>query len=640
MEELKNLIEKYYELFKGLPGDKPIVRANQINDAFEIVVLKIMYSKILGLTIDPSNIDEIRKYIVAPPDEGIDIFVQQNRGDESFFDVIQVKNQELSEDELKVAFDRMRRTINDYCKSPTYVKSENCRAILSESDLDKSQKGNCTYYVVHAGTLKDFPSKRKDEEVITATDLFYLSRNREEYVECDVLPIGPFVKYEEDSHGNEAVVCSLNGFDLAELCYKYYSTQIGCNILFGGNFREGLRSQRSKTHAHMDQTITKNPNMFWFYNNGITIIAESFDIDEAANQIRLEKFSIVNGAQTTSTLSDYLRQARMSRDEKAEGSLKQVKVLARILKIPNESDREEIAIYTNTQNAITSRDMVSRRPEQKALHDWLLNEDFPQIYVEIRRGSTIPSGFSSVFKHRKTDNEALAQLAYAFFLRRPHTAKDKKSSLFTIDYTVNQDETPVNETYDYVFHYDANNPEYNGVLFSHSKEEIDEALFVQYLYSEAKKYLKKYYEDNRDKAIEKRDQTSDAQLRQGYDARIESYEQYLDTIGVCMYYYLAMFSAISDAFSESRQDKHFDYDKYYSDATYRNNIAEEVGKLFLMQTSKLLIEGAKKNGKANMNNWVRGQKCQEEFLSQINDLMIQDLELGEKFAAFVASFMR
>ena len=34
------------------------------------------------------------------------------------------------------------------------------------------------------------------------------------------------------------------------------------------------------------------------------------------------------------------------------------------------------------------------------------------------------------------------------------------------------------------------------------------------------------------------------------NARIEPYEQCLDTIGVCMYYYLAVLSAISDVFSE------------------------------------------------------------------------------------------
>ena len=73
---MQELIKQYYDEFNGV-GTPSIVRAGQVNDAFEIVVLKILYGRLLDITIDKEHIDEIQKYIIAPPDSGIDIFVEK-----------------------------------------------------------------------------------------------------------------------------------------------------------------------------------------------------------------------------------------------------------------------------------------------------------------------------------------------------------------------------------------------------------------------------------------------------------------------------------------------------------------------------------------------------------------------------------
>ena len=57
----------------------------------------------------------------------------------------------------------------------------------------------------------------------------------------------------------------------------------------------------------MAKTIREEPEKFWFYNNGITIIAEDYNtITSAGSNGDIEKFvlknfSIINGAQTTSS---------------------------------------------------------------------------------------------------------------------------------------------------------------------------------------------------------------------------------------------------------------------------------------------------------------------------------------------------
>ena len=89
MKTIDELIDEFFTLFEGKPSVNSIVRNNTRNDAFELVVLKILYGKILDLQFDIEHIDELAKYIIAPPDEKIDIFIEKESGDEQYFDVIE-----------------------------------------------------------------------------------------------------------------------------------------------------------------------------------------------------------------------------------------------------------------------------------------------------------------------------------------------------------------------------------------------------------------------------------------------------------------------------------------------------------------------------------------------------------------------
>jgi hypothetical protein len=42
---IQEKIQEYYDLFKGLPSTKPIVRNNQTNDAFEILTYDLLFRK-------------------------------------------------------------------------------------------------------------------------------------------------------------------------------------------------------------------------------------------------------------------------------------------------------------------------------------------------------------------------------------------------------------------------------------------------------------------------------------------------------------------------------------------------------------------------------------------------------------------
>ena len=243
MKSLNELKKEYYEEFKGLPSDEPIVRNKQENDAFELVVLKVMYGKLLP-EFTKENATTFSKYIIAPPDGGIDIFFQHESGDESSFDVIQVKNSELDESSLKTCILNMKRTVDDYCRDPKLLKSESCKKILSESNLDKSNKNKCTYYIVHTGTVDDFSGSEENEKVITIKALDVIYKNKSELVDKDKIKINTSMEYGKPYDEYGAIVCSINGKDLADLCRTYYSTEAGRNLLHCRSRSPGPDRQR------------------------------------------------------------------------------------------------------------------------------------------------------------------------------------------------------------------------------------------------------------------------------------------------------------------------------------------------------------------------------------------------------------
>lgn len=643
--DIEKKLNEYYEQFKGIPSYAPIVRNNQKNDAFELVIFDILYSRELDFSIIKDNVDEISKYIIAPPDGGIDIFYEKASGDDYTFDVIQVKTGQLNGKELKSAILDMKRTIDDYCSDPNTISSKSCLDILSASNLDKSTKNNCEYYVVHTGDVTSFVGAKDDEHVLTLKQLEILANNISDKVDSDIFTVdrsNNMVTYDVSVNDYKAIICSINGYDLAVLNNKYYNTELGRNILFGQNLREQLNSKKSKTYKAMENTINNCPENFWFYNNGITIIADGLkeiEPDEkGVSKIQLIDFSIVNGAQTTSSLGLYLKEANSKGDKKAIENLKKVFVLTRILQVSDEDMQRDIAIYNNTQNPITSRDMVANREEQKKLNAWLLDDDYPQIYVEIRRGAKIPGNFNKAIAHRITTNEELAQIAYAAFFEAPFTAKDKKSALFNMDF--NQTEYTLNKTYHDIFYYDEAHPEKNGIIFKKSKIEIDEALFVEYLYKQCRGHLRKVYQSRiedqktqREGAIAESNESAVAKC----DSRITEYSSYLEIVGVCMFYFESLYYEFKAQFPH----KHirFDYDKFYSDKKFKKELVKDASNLFLTLTIRLLKSTAQEAGKGgNINNWVRGRACQEKFFQALGEELSTNMELEEKYDDFIERY--
>lgn len=631
MDILDNAIKIAYENFRGLPNGKPIVRENITHDAFALVVFETLYGQEFNISLNTTTATQLSKFIVAPPDGGIDIVVEHEDSDEYSYDFIQVKNSELSVVDVQQCLSYMERTVADYLRNPTLVDSIRLKEILSETNFDKSYKSNCKYIVVHKGDLNFFKGQKNNESVINKSALIALreclhnSNFRVPKEKFNSDSFNNFIIYDRIANPNEkAIMCNLCGYDLAKLANRYTNTSLGRNVLFGQNLRESL--VKSSTYEGMRDTINKTPDKFWFFNNGITIIADDYDTINEGNNIEsfvLENFSIINGAQTTSALGKFLKEAELNNDTEAIEKLKKVFVLARILKVKDDDFKSNIAIYNNTQNPITTRDMTSNRKEQNQLFQWLISGEAPNLYVEIRRGSKKPDNIR-LLKHQETTNTELAQLAFAGFMQKPSLAKDKKSTLFTCDNQ--QEKYTINEFYHSIFNFNSEKPPL-GILFQKKKGDIDELLFIQYLYKQSKRHLSNKYKK----------QIENLRTQIENSTREEDKQRYLDTIGkielsnsingICMFYCIALYYSYKAFFCNVDAGKVFDYEVFYSDSVFREKVITKFSQVFLSKTIEIIKASSATAG--NINNWIRSAKSEQPFMDKLQDELSTNIDTLE-----------
>lgn len=138
-------------------------------------------------------------------------------------------------------------------------------------------------------------------------------------------------------------------------------------------FKENIRGVLGDTtvNTEMLKTLEQEPEKFWFFNNGITIIAKEASknmVGGSGNdygQFSCRDLSIVNGAQTVSCIGKF--------GEKDPEKLVNVFVPAKIISLEgsNELFGQEITKANNRQNKVENSDFVSFDPEQTRLRDEL-----------------------------------------------------------------------------------------------------------------------------------------------------------------------------------------------------------------------------------------------------------------------------
>ncbi|SEV92393.1 AIPR family protein [Kaistella antarctica] len=186
------------------------------------------------------------------------------------------------------------------------------------------------------------------------------------------------MKYEEVNEMWKSAIFSVSGAWLKSL-YNSYEMD-----LFSANYRNflGISKRGRKRINHGIKNTTENePQNFWAFNNGITILTTKYLANpEDENETILEGISIINGAQTTGSI------AHSESDQ-----LDNVKVLCRVIESSDEKTISSIIEFNNTQNEITTWDKYSKNPEQERIA-----EEFSKL------------GYNYSFKRGFENNSALS----------------------------------------------------------------------------------------------------------------------------------------------------------------------------------------------------------------------------------------
>ena len=189
--------------------------------------------------------------------------------------------------------------------------------------------------------------------------------------------------------------------------------------------RDNVRKFKGVTNIINSNIIktAKNPNEcdnFFYYNNGLTVLCNKIRRAPLSNKqiITLEGMQVVNGGQTIRCL-DELKKDRIE-------NLENIYLLCRFYEIEDVDFSLNVAEYTNSQTAVTNRDIKSIDERQRKLQELINSKGY---FYQIKAKE-----FEKEKKEQVIDLEKIAQCLYAFDCESPAQARNNKKDIFSTKY--------------------------------------------------------------------------------------------------------------------------------------------------------------------------------------------------------------
>jgi len=189
--------------------------------------------------------------------------------------------------------------------------------------------------------------------------------------------------------------------------------------VFNENIRVYLRKHTRINKQIYSSIENREENFkFFFYNNGITAICDSYSHPNTDSPIvDLKNFQIVNGGQTIHSIYEAYKNG-------LEENIKNIYLLLRIYEVKEREIGQAIARFTNTQNPVRSRDVMANDAVQIKLQKELRRKGW---WYERKRYEYRDSRIDN---EKKIDAEKLGQVILSFYLEKPGSAKNKKQEIF------------------------------------------------------------------------------------------------------------------------------------------------------------------------------------------------------------------
>lgn len=142
---------------------------------------------------------------------------------------------------------------------------------------------------------------------------------------------------------------------------------------------------KTRFNNNIENTLDEDPKKFFYYNNGITIVADDIQVEETnlrkKFKLIIKNLQVINGGQTLRTIHNFHTKNNGVFSE----AFSQARIMVRLFKVNHDDLKSCIAEYNNSQNSISQRDLKSLRKEQIQLEEYLGQNG---ILYERKRGDT------------------------------------------------------------------------------------------------------------------------------------------------------------------------------------------------------------------------------------------------------------
>ena len=367
-------------------------------------VSTILAKKMPG--VFPEEIDEIREFITdGAHDQSCD-FIFSN--DEHHY-IIQGKyrkrNTPEEEGEVHKFISVLERLHFDYGKgNKKNTKVEDATGAFDYKNHTFSLfyislgKASDDIRILEKNGLKDISnckdladiSNRSDFQFLDETDLNMEYRDIQSGIELKNVDLR--ISKDEDGnywykHSNEkglrSFITSISASQVYEIYKRHRST------LFNLNIRQHLGE--NSTNKGIMGTAENEPENFFFYNNGISAVAQNIDDRKETGKLECKNFSIINGAQTFRSIhKSYARELKNYK-------IKNLKVMIRITEMPNlfknDGFIDNITRFNNTQNVVKISDFRSNDKVQNSIANYfekISDIDGKKYFYKNKRGKDNP----------------------------------------------------------------------------------------------------------------------------------------------------------------------------------------------------------------------------------------------------------
>ncbi len=191
-------------------------------------------------------------------------------------------------------------------------QNDRIKEIAAEYAKYKHRNFEVKLHFFHLGTCANKNTLKPHENTIAYYDWNKIKDEYQEYlskldrteppsieVQLNFDPLEPDI-----SNKHKTLVSVITGDEIINLRQQYRYK------LFDKNLRFGLG--KNKVNNKMMETAKKEPENFYFYNNGITITSKGFKFKRTNDKLRIEYPQIINGAQTVNAIYEAFKEKENS----------------------------------------------------------------------------------------------------------------------------------------------------------------------------------------------------------------------------------------------------------------------------------------------------------------------------------------